>query len=222
MCEGATDMNQVGSLNRHYRDLYDYPAKILCSATFQNFKNHFKFLNGLSFVTYYRLCNKTNEKARISFLKRNEEFYQKHRHAEGKSVYFAGGAESVIYKCSTDDELSSQQGFILLAYFFVNGCTKFYNLYLNLYLPRTEIPIFLALALWLYLVKLRGEPSVFKVKIKPSKVKYPKWNYSQNLSWFERRWSNIGWLQLDRNGIDGSTIDRTRRSLCCVRMGFND
>ena len=188
-------MNQVGSLNRHYRDLYDYPAKILCSATFQNFKNHFKFLNGLCFVTYYRLCNKTNEKARISFLKRYEEFYQKHRHAEGKSVYFAGGAESVIYKCSTDDELSSQQGFILLAYFFVNGCTKFYNLYLNLYLPR---------------------------KIEPSKVKYPKWNYSQNLSWFERRWSNIGWLQLDRNGIDGSTIDRTRRSLCCVRMGFND
>ena len=147
MCEGATDMNQVGSLNRHYRDLYDYPAKILCSATFQNFKNHFKFLNGLCFVTYYRLCNKTNEKARIFFLKRYEEFYQKHRHAEGKSVYFAGGAESVIYKCSTDDELSSQQGFILLAYFFVNGCTKFYNLYLNLYLPRTEIPIFLALAL---------------------------------------------------------------------------
>ena len=47
MCEGATDMNHVGSLNRHYRDLYDYPAKILCSATFQNFKNHLKFLHGL-------------------------------------------------------------------------------------------------------------------------------------------------------------------------------
>ena len=35
MCEGATDPNQVGSLSRHYRDLYDYPAKILCSARFQ-------------------------------------------------------------------------------------------------------------------------------------------------------------------------------------------
>ena len=37
MCERATDPNQVGSLSRHYRDLYDYPAKILCSVTFQIF-----------------------------------------------------------------------------------------------------------------------------------------------------------------------------------------
>ena len=108
-------MNLVGSLNRHYRDLYDYPAKVLCSATFQIFKIEFKFLYGFCFVTYYKLPNKVNKKAKISFLKRYEEFYQKYRHAEGKSVYFAGGAESVIYKCSTDDELlvSSQQGFIL-------------------------------------------------------------------------------------------------------------
>ena len=157
MCERATDMNQVGSLNRHYRDLYDYPAKILCSATFQNFKNEFKFLHCLFFVTYNRLCNKVNEKARISFLKRYEEFYQKHHHAEGQSVYFAGGAESVIYKCSTDDELSSQQGFILLACFFVkprDGRTNIYNLYLNLYLPRTEIRVLLALVLWPSLVEL--------------------------------------------------------------------
>ena len=96
MCEGATDPNQVGSLNRHYRDLYDYPAKILCSATFQRFN---------------KWLDRASEYARVSSLKQFEEFYQKHHHAEGKSVYFAGGAESVIYKCSTDDKLSSQLGF---------------------------------------------------------------------------------------------------------------
>ena len=152
MCEGATDMNQVGSLNRHYRDLYDYPAKILCSATFQIFKIEFKFLYGLFFVTSneLRLCNIVNEKARISFLKRYEEFYQKHHHAEGKSVYFAGGAESVIYKCSTDDKLSNQGGFI---YEHVNvvqprdARMNFYNLYLTFNIPRTEIPVLFALVL---------------------------------------------------------------------------
>jgi len=170
MCEGVSDSNQVGSLNRHYRELYDYPAKILCSATFQYFKIKFKFPHNLFFVfSYYSLCyidylthsslTQTltyslciieNENAKISFLKRYEEFYQKHHHAEGKSVYFAGGAESVIYKCSTDDKLSNQGGFI---YEHVNvvqprdARMNFYNLYLTFNIPRTEIPVLFALVL---------------------------------------------------------------------------
>ena len=125
---------------------------------FKILRSNFTFYIVYFFVIYYRLSNIVNKKTRISFLKRHEEFYQKHHHAEGKSVYFAGGAESVIYKCSSDDELSFQGGFILI----IQGSGRaentpsdvmssspgiFLNLHLNYHLSRTEILELLALVL---------------------------------------------------------------------------